>query len=296
MTRLLRERLRGLPKPAQERFGLRPLTSLWEAARNLIEMNPSISETRETLTAFADDLFAALADILTKLTDCQPSLCQTYAFLELAARVWRDASGDNHNEKVNSTVKILNQIGSWLGAEGITSLLDPLSPAKQLLETFTAAQQRVPKRVFLARWYPPQDAPQDAFNKASLRLQQIRDVLEALEREHGIHLELIDMGTEHGGTFLIHPQMYHAIASSDIIVCDLTGQRPNVYIETGFALKHLEKNRLIFLFEPCDAQDEVPFDLSPFKYVKISQAAEIPNKLGPEIIAILRGASRTEDG
>jgi len=47
-------------------------------------------------------------------------------------------------------------------------------------------------------------------------------------------------------------------------------------------------NRLIFLFEPRNRNDKVPFDLSTFKYVPISQAAEIPNKVKAEIIAILR--------
>ncbi len=290
LTGLLCERLQGLPEPAQQRFGDRPLTSLWEAARNLIQMNPAIAETRATLTAFADELLAALADILTRLTVQHPSLCKTYAFLELGARVWQEASGDTHDQKVNASVKVLDRIGLWLGAEGITSLLNPLSPAKQLLETFKAAQQRVPKRVFLARWYPPQDAPYDAFDKANLRLQQLRETLDALERDHGIFMELIDMGTEEGGTYPIHPRMYGAIASSDIIICDLTGQRPNVFVEAGYALKHHEKNRLIFLFEPRNRRDAVPFDLSTFKYVPITEAAEIPNKIKPEIMAILRQA------
>ena len=34
----------------------------------------------------------------------------------------------------------------------------------------------------------------------------------------------------------------------------------------------------------------LPFDLTTFKYVQISQAAEIPNKIKNEIIAILRDA------
>ena len=87
-----------------------------------------------------------------------------------------------------------------------------------------------------------------------------------------------------------HNRMYEALRSSDIIICDLTGQRPNVFVEAGFALKHHEKNRLIFLFEPRNRNDKVPFDLTTFKYVPISQAAEIPNKVKAEIIAILRDA------
>lgn len=288
LTRLLCERLNGMHVSAQQRFGVHPLTSLWEAARNLIQIDTTIAENRATLTGFADELFAALADILTRIAPRHPSLCQTHTFLELAARVWRESSGETYNDKVNAAVGLLDRIGLWLGAEGITSLLNPISPAKQLLETFKAAQKRIPKRVFLARWYPLQNAPYNAFDKANLSLQQLRETLSAIEREHGVYLELIDMGTEEGGTFPIHPRMYEAIASSDIIICDLTGHRPNVYVEAGFALKHHEKNRLLFLFEPRNRNDKVPFDLTTFKHSSISQAAEIPIKIKAEIIAILR--------
>ena len=95
------------------------------------------------------------------------------------------------------------------------------------------------------------------------------------------------MGTEKGGTFPIHDKMYEAIASSDIILCDLTGLRPNVCVEAGYALNHHKSGRLIFLFEPANEGDQVPFDLNTFKYVSVGQAAEIPNRLKPEIEAIL---------
>ncbi|MDD5095133.1 MAG: hypothetical protein PHV74_12275 [Dehalococcoidia bacterium] len=290
LTRLLTDRLHGLPQPARQRFGERPLTALWESARNLIAMDEAIAQDRQALTTFADDLFAALADIATRLTVNHPSLCRTYGFFELAARVWREAVGDDHEQKVRWTVDYLDRIGHWLGGQGITNLLDPLSPAEQLLKTFKAAQSRIPKRVFLARWYPPQDAPNDAQNRANLRLQQLRQTLTNLQQQHGIGLELIDMGTEEGGTFPIHSRMYEAIASSDIIICDLTGHRPNVYVEAGYALKHHESNRLIFLFEPNGTDDRVPFDLNTFKYVPINQAAEIPNRLTPELESILQSA------
>ncbi|MFA6699121.1 MAG: hypothetical protein WCS28_03035 [Thiomicrospira sp.] len=290
LTRLLADRLRGLPQPARQRFGERPLTALWESARNLIAMDEAIANDRQALTTFADDLFAALADIATRLAVNHASLCRTYGFFELAARVWREAVGDDYEQKVRWSVDYLDRIGYWLGGQGITNLLDPLSPAEQLLKTFKAAQSRIPKRVFLARWYPPQDAPNDANNRANLRLQQIRQALTNLQQQHGIGLELIDMGTEEGGTFPIHSRMYEAIASSDIILCDLTGHRPNVYVEAGYALKHHESNRLIFLFEPNGVDDQVPFDLNTFKYIQIQQAAEIPNRLSTEILSILNSS------
>ena len=288
MTRLLSERLSGLPKPARDRFGKRPLTSLWEAARHIIAIDPSMKESRIQLTRSADDLFAGLADILPCLIGSNPSLCQTNDFLDLAARIWWKAPGDNHETKVKHAVEKLDSLGKWLGDQGITNLLNPLSPAAQLLETFEAVQNRIPKRLFLARWYPDEISDGYAHNRAKLRLQQIRDMPATIEREYGAKLELIDMGTKESGTFPIHSEMYEAIASSDIIMCDLTGHRPNVYVEVGFALKHHELNRLVFLFEPKDANDGVPFDLKTYKYIKIDQAAEIPDKVKPEIVAILR--------
>ena len=287
LTRLLAERLRGLPPPARERFGERPLTSLWESGCNLIAMDDAIVADRDALTAFAEGLFGALADIVTKLVDEQPSLCGTYGFFEVAARVWRKAEGTTHDERVRWTVRYLDGLGSWLGHRGITDLLDPRSPAEVLLSTFEAARSQVPKRVFLARWYPPEDEPGGAHRKAELRLQQIRRTLVDIHEQHDIKLELVDMGTEQGATFPIHEKMYEAIESSDIIVCDLTGHRPNVHVEAGYALSHHEKGRLVFLFEPSDEHDDVPFDLTTFKYVPISQAAEIPDRLGGEIEAIL---------
>ena len=295
LTRLLTDRLRGLPQSARQRFGERPLTALWESARNLIAMEEAIAHDRQTMTTFADELFAALDDIVTRLTVNHPSLCGTYGFFELAARVWREAVGADHEQKVRWTVDYLDRIGHWLGGQGITNLLDPLSPADQLLKTFKAAQSCIPKRIFLARWYPSQDAPNGAHNSANLRLQQLRQTLTNLQQQHGISLELIDMGSEEGGTFPIHNRMYEAIASSDIIICDLTGQRPNVFIEAGYALKHHEENRLIFLFEPNGTDDRVPFDLNTFKYVPITQAAEIPNRLMPELVSILRSAGAQLD-
>jgi hypothetical protein len=289
LTRLLAQKLEGLSQPARNRFGTRPLTALWEAARNLIAMDISISESKQAIDQFADDLFAGLADIMVRLTLNHPSLCKTYSFLELASRIWNEAVGE-HDVRVNSSVQLLDRIGKWLGSEGITGLLNPSSAAEQLLTTFKAAQNRIPKKVFLARWYPSVDAPKNAYNKAKLRLEQLQYTLKSIKEEHGISLDLIDMGTQEGGTFLIHNKMYEAIAGSGIIICDLTGHRPNVYVEAGYALKQHEQNRLIFLFEPQDSDDKVPFDLSPFKYVSISQAAEIPGKLKPAIITIIENA------
>lgn len=122
LTRLLSDRLQNLTPQARQRFGEHPLTALWESARNLIAMDETIAQSRQTLTVFVDNLFSALADIAILLTVNHPSLCRTYGFFELAARVWHDAEGDNYEQKVRWSVGYLDRIGHWLGGQGIEFL------------------------------------------------------------------------------------------------------------------------------------------------------------------------------
>src|ERR1700730_3834565 len=131
----------------------------------------------------------------------------------------------------------------------------------------------------------------EEYQTAKLRLKQIQQALKEIENEEGVHLELVDMGTQTGATFPIHAKMYDAIASADIILIDLTGMRPNVCVEAGFALRNHEKNRLIFIFQPDDRHKAIPFDLNTFRYEEFKDTGEMPEKIKPHILAIHHGAA-----
>lgn len=227
-------------------------------------VDPTVAKDLTTLKEYSKALLAALNDIVTLLEPRQPALCRAEFFIELAARAWKATpdSGD-HKTRVGATVAFLDQLAGWLGKDGLVELKEGESLSKQVLDIFSAVRTRIPKRVFLARWYPTAKDGEDS-ETAKLRLRQIRQSLKELEKEEGTHLELVDMGTQTGATFPIHARMYEAIASADIILIDLTGVRPNVCVEAGYALRNHEKNRLIFIFQPSDAHKSVPFDLNTF--------------------------------
>jgi hypothetical protein len=63
-----------------------------------------------------------------------------------------------------------------------------------MVRIFKAAQNRIPRKVFLTRWYPPVDAPKDAQSKVIFCLEQLQQTLESIGNEQGIPLELIDGG------------------------------------------------------------------------------------------------------
>jgi hypothetical protein len=290
-TRLLRDGLLKLPDPVQARLGNRPLTSLRGAVRGLMDMDPAVATDLAMLKKYSKALLAALNDIVTRLEPGHPALCKAEFFIELAARVWKATpDGGNHNIRVGAAVAYLEQLAAWLGKDGLLELKEGRSLSKQVLDIFSAVRMRMPKRVFLARWYPTAKDG-DEFETAKLRLKQIRQALKEIEKDEGAQLELVDMGTQTGTTFPIHAKMYDAIASADIILIDLTGVRPNVCIEAGFALRNHEKNRLIFIFQPNDAHKTVPFDLNTFRYEHFKDTGEIPEKIKPHLLTIIRGAS-----
>jgi hypothetical protein len=290
-TRLMRDGLLGLPEPARSRIGQQPLTSLSAAAKGILEMETALHEDLNRLRQYAADLMAALDDLVTRLAPDHPELCSADFFIELAARVWRDTPPEaSHQERVDAAVGELSQLAIWLGHDGLVRLNQTSSLSTQVLEMFAAVRSRVPKRIFLARWYPAASDGEE-LARADLRLGQVREVIRQLSEDDGIPLELIDMGTQAGGTFPIHSAMYEALLSSDVVLIDLTGVRPNVCVEAGFALRHLEKNRLIFMFQPVPGHESVPFDLNTFRYERFTDTGEIVAKLKPHLLEILRGAS-----
>lgn len=288
LTRLLRDWAQNLPRPARIRLADR-LTALSSAARSMIDLDPNLASDYAAFQEFSNELFAGLTDITTRLRESQPSLCQAEYFTDLAARVWKGKEGLPHEERVNAVLAYLNSLGTWLGHEGFTSLKSNGTLSEQLLQIYESVRHRVPKKVFLARWYPATDDGGN-FHRANLRLVQLRRTLQDLHDEYGVSLELVDMGTRTGGTFMIHPVMYEAVESADIILIDLTGVRPNVCVEAGYALKHHEKGRLIFIHHRGHELPDVPFDLSTFRYEPFDDTAEIPDRIRPHILSILRSA------
>ena len=220
-TRLLDEKIRALPEPARSRLGGRPLAMLSAAARELIHTFPERTNSLQNLTAYAEEITAALDDICTHLHAEAPDLCRAGYFIELASHVWgKTAQPDKpHPKRLAEAVAYLRDMNRWIGSDGMLNLSPERALGRQLIEIYDTVRSRVPKKIFLARWYPRvEDGEQLA--RANNRLA----ALQQLTTELG--LELIDMGTQEGGTFPIHASMYQAILSSEIFIADLTGLAP----------------------------------------------------------------------
>ena len=148
-----------------------------------------------------------------------------------------------------------------------------------IISIFDKVYDSIPKKVFLARWYPASN--DQNYKKAKQRLDAIKMVVEDL------HLKLIDLGTQDGGTFDIRYTIYNEIKACDIFIADLTGCRHNVMVEVGYALS-FDMERMLFYFCRTDEHPDPPFDLNGFRYEQIDDSAEIKTKVKPLIESILK--------
>lgn len=149
-----------------------------------------------------------------------------------------------------------------------------------VIKIYNNIYENVPKKVFLARWYPPMEEA-NHHTKANLRLKELEKIANLL------NLELKDLGSEVGGTCPIRSEMYNSIRESDIFIADLTGLRPNVMVELGYALHYIGKKRVIIIHQTVDAHERVPFDLNDFRYRQFSDTGEIFSLIKPDLEGII---------
>ena len=151
-----------------------------------------------------------------------------------------------------------------------------------IISIFDKVYDNIPKKIFLARWYPASSSGEN-FENAQNRVCAIKNVA----KELGI--ELIDIGTQDGGTFDIRSVMYNEIEECDIFIADLTGCRHNVMVEVGYALAlyRNQKKPMLFYFAPTEEHTEPPFDLNGFRCEEINDSADIEKKVKPLLKSIL---------
>lgn len=285
LTRILDASLRNLPEPNRSRLGGRSLARLSVASRELLAAYPEHKANLAGLIHFRDEIIGALSDVCTHLVSEFPDFCRADYFLELASHVWmRSVPGGTHEQRMADTISYLRDMAKWMGCDGMRGLTTGKPLGRQMIEIYDAVRSRVPKKVFLARWYPSQGDGQELV-RANHRLNAIRQLV-----ENELHLDLVDLGSEEGGTLPIHQHMYEEIGGSEIFIADLTGLRPNVMIELGYALHHMHTRRLILIFNPIASAQRVPFDTSTFRYKRIDEAADIPDQIRGDLEEIIAAA------
>ena len=136
---------------------------------------------------------------------------------------------------------------SWVKKNNIGNV--KIIHIEDVISLYDEIYLHVPKKAFLARWYPAGTDP--AFTQSVHRVTAIKDVCQELQ------LELTDLGTRTDRAFDIREVMYRDIRDCDIFIADLTGARHNVMVEVGYALQYVGTGRMVFYFQDRDRKSVV---------------------------------------
>ena len=295
LTRKLKDKVDALHPTWRSKLNDDYATALNNAAKALIVGAFDGIIEIEAVRALADEFEGAFSGILPQVATAYPAFCKSGFFPELVARCWLETDkAALHGDRITHLVAALTSMARWLGKNSLDSLEPHTSLAQQVFSIYQAIQRRMPKKVFLARWYPSVADGEEKVN-ADERVDEIEKALSGLRKE-GVLLELEDLDSATEGAFAIRNRIYSAIDENEIILIDLSGVRPNVCIEAGYALKNYRTDRLLFLFQATaetpnnPRHDKPPFDIENHEIKIVTRVKDIPKMLMPELSAMWQRA------
>jgi len=112
-------------------------------------------------------------------------------------------------------------------------------------------------------------------------------VIKPLGTESGYRVLRVDEIQDSGH---ITSQILESIANSEIVIVELTGERPNCYYEAGYA--HALGKEIIFCIK---AGDNVHFDLAGYRFIKWDTEATLRRRLRERLNALKEGAHSRSD-
>ncbi|MCG9711837.1 hypothetical protein L1D29_03260 [Shewanella insulae] len=171
---------------------------------------------------------------------------------------WKDISStilDDSFQKYNCTNEVLNEVKSELSSEGAKSLLQ---------KTFSTIKDQV----FVVMKFGDEELD-----------SAYEGVIEPLIIENELTPIRVDKIQDAGK---ISDQILENIASSKIVISDLSGERPNCYYETGFA--HALGKELILTIRESD---KIHFDLSGYRFIVWKTEADLRKQLRERLAALL---------
>lgn len=133
-------------------------------------------------------------------------------------------------------------------------------------------------RCFLACPFEPKERWDDL-------LSQVTDVCAVVGQSIGINVECFraDSIISSG---VIHPEIWEALRSSDIIVVDVSGQNGNVLLELGVASAWRKKEHVIILRDKNDDKTRL-FDINPARHIEYEISYSGLKKLSEDLHKVM---------
>ena len=151
---------------------------------------------------------------------------------------------------------------------GVDELIDFLSPAETIQTTAAGTESYRPNTAFIMM----------AIDKRQPELEDVKNAIKDIFSEYGIVAVTAD-DIEHEGA--ITDRILDEIETSEFLIADLTGERPNVYYEVGHA--HARGKRVILYRK---AETKLHFDISHRNCPEYQNVTDLKQQLKKRMEAV----------
>lgn len=295
LTRWIRDRIRGWPIGFYEAMGTTPLTRLHTTARVLLRpggiTNVNLTQMDEEVRALFDPLY----ELAVRLRDKHESFVLSSAFLPVAAEVYARHTLMNEPESNSSQARCLRAerwlrgFASWFDRIGGAALPPPADPSL-LWAVFKRDYERRARSVFIAMSFRNDQTLKDVG-------LAMKEAIEQFNADHpNASLFPVRVDEQRGLSYEIPARVFQDIDESQLVIADLTDERPNVYCEVGYAKSRGIPFILTFHKEsspagpPWDRKqaggNRVHFDLAAFRHIAYDNPLHLRNQLKIELDAL----------
>jgi hypothetical protein len=131
---------------------------------------------------------------------------------------------------------------------------------------------------FIASPFEPQKRWDDLYNLILVVCKQIQKSL-------GVQIDCT-RADQVAASGILHPEIWHALRFSDIVICDVSGQDSNVLLELGVAAAWRPKENVIILRMKSDQTPRL-FDINPGRYLEYEISFSGLSKLTQELLRMI---------
>jgi nucleoside 2-deoxyribosyltransferase len=292
LTRAVRDVVASWPSSFHKAMGPTPLTRLHHTAAVMLRADLAAGTPGELQTAVGD-LFEPLSVLAARLSSSVLAFVASPSFLPVAAEVYlRHTVGDgedpgpNEHDRLSRAERWLREYATWYLSIGGPEL--PVSDDPTLYwRVFKADFERRSGEIFVAMSFA-----EEKYLKETT--QAIDEAIVAFNSRHSDSpLRVGRADRQKGAAFQIPAWVFEEISKSRLLLADLTDEKPNVYLEVGYAISKGIPVMLTFHRRtgtpPWDRMDEngnkVAFDIAAFRYVAYDSAMELRDQLILELDA-----------
>lgn len=300
LTRWIRDKVKDWPQGFYTAMGDTPLSRLHSAAGVLLRPGGISKATQQDMESESGHLFGPLYELAVRLRDQHEKFMHSYAFLPIAAEVYArhskvdPAKGANTEaERIRRAERWLRDFARWFDRVGGADMPLPADPSI-LWTVFKRDFDKQAGKVFIAMSFINEQALRDVGTA-------IDEALDRFNADHpNSHLAPRRADKQKGASYEIPAWIFSEIDQSRLLIADLTDEKPNVYLEVGYA-----KSRgipFILTFHkrmpddkpPWDRElspgNKVHFDLVPYRYIAYESEFELRDKLKQELDAFFMEA------